>query len=190
LFDKKVRAQYLQMKDDKRYTRYSIGDFTYGTPKVNTWSPKEKLTIGKFCSIADNVIISLGGEHRTDWATTFPFNALFTEFNHHQGHPKSKGDVTIGNDVWIGYGVHILSGVTIGDGAAIGANAVVTKDVPPYAIVAGNPARILRMRFSPEIISKLLSIKWWDWDFEKIKTNMTILLSDDIEKLIEIASKR
>lgn len=93
----------------------------------------------------------------------------------------------IGNDVWIGYGATILSGVRIGDGAIVGANAVVTKDVPPYAIVAGNPAHVIRMRFSPQIISDLLQIQWWNWPFDKIRKNMPLLLSDNITKFIQQA---
>ena len=123
------------MKNNKKFARYSIGDFTYGNPNVLSYTLKEKLIIGKFCSIASNVTIFLGGEHRSDWVTTFPFNVRFKEFNSFEGHPKSKGNVEIGNDVWIGFKATLLSGVIIGDGAVIGACALVTSDVPPYAIV-------------------------------------------------------
>jgi acetyltransferase-like isoleucine patch superfamily enzyme len=177
----------LTLKDEKHLSEYSIGDFSYGppgSPNVLRWHKNEQLTIGKFCSFASNVTILLGGEHRTDWITTYPFNVLFNEFSNFKEHPKSKGNVKIGNDVWVGMNVIILSGVTVGDGAVIGAGAVVSKDVPPYAIVAGNPAKIVKTRFSPTEISRLLEIKWWDWDFELIKKNMHLLLSNDIKAFL------
>src|SRR4030095_4167165 len=100
---------------------------------------------------------------RPDWVTTYPFNVLDPRFAHISGHPRSKGDVAIGNDVWVGRAAVILSGVRVGAGAGIGAYALVTKDVPDYSIVGGNPARLLRMRFTPEIVAKLRDIRWWDW---------------------------
>src|SRR5208283_2957437 len=104
-----------------------------------------------FCSIAPNrVTIVLGGQHRPDWVSSYPFNDLFIEFKRFKGSPVSKGDVIIGNDVWIGLDAVILSGIKIGDGAVIGSNALVTKDVPPYAIVGGNPAKLIRYRFDEE----------------------------------------
>ena len=188
MFNNKEKI-YNQMKDDEKYSKFSIGDFTYGNPRILTWRQEEKLSIGKFCSISENVTILLGGEHRTDWVTTFPFSALFEKSFHFEGHPKSKGDVNIGNDVWIGFNATILSGVKIGDGAVIGANAVVTKDVPPYAIVAGNPAKIIKMRFSSNVVSELLRIRWWDWDLEKIEKNMSLLLSGNLDNFIDEAKK-
>lgn len=119
--------------------------------------------------IREEVVFLLGGEHRADWITTYPFNALFGEGAHITGHPSSKGDIVVGNDVWIGYQSCILSGVTIGNGAIIGAKSVVTKDVPPYAIVAGNPAKFIRYRFPQETIDKLEHLAWWDWDISVIK---------------------
>ncbi len=119
----------------------SVGDFTYGVPKIMSWDNKTHLTIGKFCSIADNVTILLGGEHCVQWVTTYPFNVFLNSKSHITGHPKTKGDIHIGNDVWLASGCKILSGVTIGDGAVIGANAVVASDVPPYAIMGGGPGK-------------------------------------------------
>jgi acetyltransferase-like isoleucine patch superfamily enzyme len=161
-----------------------IGRGTYGEPVVYDWGEGSKLKIGNFCSISLNVMIFLGGEHRTDWVTTYPFNVFWDSAKHIQGHPKSKGDVIIGNDVWIGMDALILSGVTIGDGAVIGTNAVVAKNVPPYAIVAGNPARIIRYRFDAETIEKLLEIAWWNWPDEKIDAAVSLLLSPDISQFI------
>jgi acetyltransferase-like isoleucine patch superfamily enzyme len=163
-----------------------VGRYTYGRPRIITFDPKIKLTIGQFCSIADGVTIFLGGNHRLDWVSTYPF-MVFPDFwpqaKDIKGHPSSKGDVNIGNDVWIGSGATILSGVRIGDGAAVGAKSVVTKDVEPYAIVVGNPARAIRKRFDDETIRRLLEIKWWDWPVEKIGRYMHIILSDDPHQL-------
>lgn len=166
-----------------------LGDFTYGQPRILSWGEETKLKIGKFCSIAWANTIFLGGEHRTDWVTTYPFNALMSEFNSLKGHPKSKGDVIIGNDVWLGSGVSILSGVNIGSGAVVGANATVTKDVPPYAIVAGNPAKLIRYRFAPEVVEKLLAVAWWDWDDSSICRAVPILQSGDVEALFQYYEK-
>jgi len=177
--------KYTFMNEDPRYSEYSIGKFTYGDPEVRYGFEQATFTIGKFCSIADNVIIFLGGDHRQDWITTFPFDVFFKEFSCIKGGAATKGNVIIGNDVWIGTHVLILSGVKIGDGAVVGARSVVTKDVDPYAIVAGNPARTIGMRFDQETISHLLKIKWWDWDLQRIKDNIPFLLSDKLKKFID-----
>lgn len=165
--------------------RYTVGNYTYGKPRVVSRGEGTSLRIGKYCSISTHVIVFLGSEHRTDWVSTYPFPSLWKEARSIKGHPFSKGDVIIGNDVYIGYNVTILSGVTIGDGAAIGACSVVTKDVPPYAVVAGNPARVLRYRFDEESINKLLKIKWWDWADEKVKENIHLICSDSIDAFIK-----
>jgi len=110
---------------------------------------------------------------------------LLGEFKEIRGHPSTKGDVTIGNDVWVGINTLVLSGVSIGDGAVIGASSVVANDVPPYTVVAGNPARLIRRRFDDETIKKLLEMKWWNWDIQKIKDNMPLLRSNHIAEFIE-----
>jgi acetyltransferase-like isoleucine patch superfamily enzyme len=163
-----------------------VGEYTYGNPRVLHWGEKANLKIGKFCSIAEGVIIFLGGNHRYDWVTTYPFSALnkeWSEASNIAGHPATRGSVVIGNDVWIGFGATIMSGVKIGDGAVIGARAVITKDVAPYSIVGGNPAREIKKRFSDDKIEKLLEIEWWNWSIEKIKSNMKILCSANIDKI-------
>lgn len=167
----------------------SIGDYTYGMPQVITWDDSTKLKIGKFCSLASNIYILAGGEHRSDWVSTYPFNCLIEDFSFIKGHPATKGDIIIGNDVWIGDSTKILSGVTIGDGAIIGTGSVVAKDIPPYAIAAGNPARIIRYRFDDETIKELLDIKWWDFKEEDIIKIVPLLQSNNIQDLIKKCRK-
>jgi virginiamycin A acetyltransferase len=170
------------------YTKYTVGKYTYGAPIVKDWHQGTTLKIGDFCSIAENVTILLGGNHPVNWVSSFPFGAIFEEFQGQCGeYPEkmSKGDVIIGNDVWIGLNATILSGITIGDGVIIAANAVVTKSVEPYAIVGGNPAKLIKKRFSDEAISKLLVIKWWNWEIDKIKDNLDLILSDRIEIFVD-----
>ncbi|MDW7694212.1 Vat family streptogramin A O-acetyltransferase [Flammeovirgaceae bacterium SG7u.111] len=146
----------------------------------------DKLVIGKFCMIASGVtFIMNGANHLTDAVSTYPF-AIFQNGWEHAMEGKtypSKGDTVIGNDVWIGYNATIMAGVTIGDGAIIGSNSTVTKDVAPYSIVGGNPAKEIRKRFSEEQIEKLLALKWWDWEIEKITENLQYLTGNEVEKL-------
>jgi acetyltransferase-like isoleucine patch superfamily enzyme len=169
------------------FPQYEIGRGSYGNNlSVVTWGEGAKLKIGAFCSFADNVKILLGGEHRTDWVTTYPFSVLWQGVNI-PGHPKTKGDVLIGNDVWIGTESLILSGVTIGDGAVIGARSVVSKNVAPYAIMAGNRAKFIRYRFdAKKVRDALLRLKWWNWEDEKIRERMHLLLDGDVENLLEV----
>jgi chloramphenicol O-acetyltransferase type B len=164
-------------------SRVTVGRFTYGSPQLLLWDDSGRIQIGSFCSIAHEVAILGGGEHRTDWITTFPLRIAFDDpLAGKDGIPFSKGETKIGNDVWIGFRATVLSGVTIGDGAVIGAGAVVVADVPPYAIVAGNPARVVRYRFSSSNIEKLLALRWWDWDIDRIKIITPLLCSTNIEK--------
>ena len=139
----------------------------------------DKLIIGKYCSIGSGAIFIMAGNqgHRTDWVSTFPFFYQANIFKESKNPYEKAGDTIIGNDVWIGSEAMIMSGVTIGSGAIISARAVVSKDVPSYAIVGGNPAQIIKYRFSEEKIEKLLNLKWWDWNEEKIKGNMEFLCS-------------
>ncbi|WP_283205842.1 CatB-related O-acetyltransferase [Methylobacterium cerastii] len=166
---------------------YEVGDYTYGVPTVLWWGEDTALTIGRYCSIAAGVSIMLGGNHRTDWVTTFPFGVLDPAAAAHTGHPATNGDVRIGNDVWLGDSCRILSGVTVGDGACVATGALVTRDVPPYAIVGGVPARIIRLRFSPDQIAAMLEIRWWDWPEERIQALYPRMLSPDIDGFIAAA---
>jgi acetyltransferase-like isoleucine patch superfamily enzyme len=142
--------------------------------------------IGSFCSIAKGVKIFTGGNHRTDWITTYPFGHMhrdvFDTFSG-KGHPATNGDVIIGNDVWIGANATIMSGVNIGDGSVIANNAHVVKDVEPYTIVGGNPAKFIKKRFSDEVINKLLKLKWWHFDDEEIKQICPLLCSTNFDEL-------
>ncbi len=183
-----IQVMRLRKRLLSSHPNVSIGAFTYGIPKVY-FQGSNRLTIGKYCSISSKVVIFLGGEHRTDFVSTFPFNQFSSLHQSLEGHPASRGDVTIGNDVWIGYGSLIVSGVKIGDGAVIGANSIVTKSVPPYAVVAGNPAKIIRYRFSTEIVARLLSVRWWDWNQEDVNAAVPYLFGTDTIAFLSYAEK-
>lgn len=158
-----------------------VGDFTYGQPIIHRWEETTKLKIGKFCSIGGNVQILLGGEHHTEWITTYPFDVFMDG-----GIAKSKGDVIIGNDVWIGNDVMIMSGVKIGDGAVIGAKSLVTKDVQAYEVVGGVPAHHIRWRYGSIHESvRVWRMSWWDWPIEKIAEAEPLLRSGNIDMLEE-----
>lgn len=155
-------------------SQIEVGRFTYGDNqlRVREWGEGASLKIGRFCSLADDITIFLGGGHRTDWITTFPFGHIFTDELGGKGivgHPVSKGDVRIGNDVWIASGATILAGVTIGDGAVIAARSVVVRDVAAYSIVGGNPAKPIAARFAPPIPALLAELRWWDFDAATVR---------------------
>ena len=162
-----------------------MGDYTYGKPIIFQWHENYRVVIGKFCSIAPNVKIIVDGNYRSDWVATYPFGELIKDIPKHPGHNKGKGDIIIGNDVWICRDVIILPGVQIGDGAVIGAGSIVTKNVYDYEIVAGNPARNIRYRFNEKQIKSLKNIKWWNWSIQKIKNNLNLLQSSNIEEFIK-----
>ena len=148
----------------------------------------DRLVIGKFCSIACGAkFIFTSANHSLKSLSTYPFPIFFEEWDLDVTNITdawdNKGNIIIGNDVWIGYEAVILSGVTIGDGAIIGTHAVVTKDVPPYTIVGGGPAKPIRKRFDDKTIARLLELKWWDWPEERIKANLEIIQSGRIDEL-------
>lgn len=170
---------YVDRKMDEQIV---LGKYSYfaGPPKLLIYNAlkmngeKPKVIIGKYCSIAIHSLFILA-HHRSDWVTTSPGPPLSA---------ISRGDIVIGNDVWIGAQCIIMDGLTIGDGAIVAAGAVVTKSVPPYAIVGGNPAKVIRYRFSQDQISKLLQVKWWDFEQETVDKLKPLLFSSDIDAFI------
>jgi acetyltransferase-like isoleucine patch superfamily enzyme len=140
--------------------------------------------VGSFTGIHASVVFVLGGYHYMDWVTTFPIRDRLMGKKGADG-PFAKGSTEVGSDVWIGYEAMVLSGVKIGHGAVVGARAVVTKDVRPYAIVAGNPARELKRRFSDEQVEALLRIKWWEWPDEKVFELADLICSPRVDEFIE-----
>lgn len=171
-------------------SRISVGRFTYGAPAFRIWTADERIDIGAFCSIADDVTIFGGGEHRSDWVTTFPLRIAFGhELAERDGHPATRGPTRIGNDVWIGHGATIISGVTVGDGAIIGARAVVSRDIEPYGVAVGNPARCVRRRFSADQVEALMKIQWWKWPIELVEEFVPLLCAPDITTFIEKARR-
>lgn len=150
----------------------------------------ERLIIGKFCSIACGVKFLFNcANHTLKSLSTYTFSLFYEDWELEKSNVASacdnKGDIVIGNDVWIGFEAVILAGVKIGDGAIIGTRAVVTKDVPPYSIVGGIPAKVIRKRYSPDIIEQLLSLRWWDWTKDRIKRNLPFIMAGNIENMKE-----
>lgn len=166
-----------------------VGEFTYGHKGIRMYfqNPEAKLTIGKYCSIAENLKVWLGGNHNTRFISTYPFGLVNRDKFKFvcPNQPSTKGDVTIGNDVWIGANVTIMSGVTIGDGAVIANNSHVVKDVEPYTIAGGNPAQEIRKRFSKEDIDFLLKFKWWDLEWQEVAKISKYLCSERFDELKE-----
>lgn len=169
-------------------SRIEVGRHTYPArpPKVlSLGDHAARLVIGSFCSIADDVEFLLEADHRIDWVTTFPLRVMWRlPGANTDGHPATRGDIRIGHDVWIGSTATVLSGVSIGDGAVVGARAVVSRDVPPYAIVVGNPAKIARFRFPDDVIQALLRIRWWEWPDALIEERVDDLCGSSIDAFV------
>jgi acetyltransferase-like isoleucine patch superfamily enzyme len=168
----------------KDLEKFNIGDWSHGKVNVLTWGREASLTIGKYCSFAETVTLMLGGEHHIDWISTYAFPSFVDAYSNHPDWPRKKGPMVIGNDVWIGRDSVLMSGITVGDGAVIGAGSVVRKNVKPYAIVVGNPAIFAGYRFPPDIIEKLLMIKWWNWPHERIVEALPLMMDTDISKFV------
>ncbi|MDR1434771.1 CatB-related O-acetyltransferase [Candidatus Endomicrobiellum devescovinae] len=169
-------------------TRFEQNNVIYHYPDLNN----DKLIIGKFCSIANGVkFLFNAGNHSSSSLANFPFAIFEDLFNLGLDVTtawNNKGDIVIGNDVWIGYDALIMSGVHIGDGAIIGSRAVVTRDVKPYEVVGGIPAKVIKKRFNEDIIKELLNIRWWDADILKIKKAIPEIVSGNIKNLRELLS--
>lgn len=194
--------QTIYLKDVITDPNISVGEYTMYNDFVNDPTQFEKnnvlyhypinhdrLIIGKFCSIACGAKFLLNSaNHTMNSLSTYPFPLFFEEWGIDKKNVAdswdNKGDIVIGNDVWIGYEAVILAGVTVGDGAIIGTRAVVTKDVPPYTIVGGIPAKPIRKRFSEDVIARLLELKWWDWSKERIAQNIEAIQSGNPDRLI------
>lgn len=166
----------------------SVGKYTYGHEqiKIQTFGEGGHVTIGNFCSIAPCQIF-VGGDHNTRNLTTYPFGILHGQTFNTPGACNlavTKGNVTIGHDVWIGLNATIMSGVTIGDGAVIACNSHVVKDVPAYCVVGGNPAQVIRQRFSDSEIEAMLRLQWWFWDNHKINEATPLLCKGDIQAFL------
>ena len=171
-------------------SKVSIGRYSYGDNliKVQQWKEGASLQIGSFCSIAKGVTFLLGGNHRTDWISTYPFGHVYANemgINPASEHPKTNGDIIINDDVWIGQNSTILSGIKVGAGAVIAANSTVVKNALPYKIYGGNPAKLIKPRFNNQITDLLLMLKWWELDIEEIKKIHPILCSEPSEKAIK-----
>lgn len=189
------------LKNFIKASNIHIGDYTYfddrrhGPENFEEYNvlynydfSKVKLVIGKFCAIAAETKFIMTGDHKLDAISTYPFPIFQNSWEtlYDVANLPVKGDIIIGNDVWLGYDSLIKNGVTIGDGAIIAARAVVVKDVPPYAVVAGNPAKVVKLRFDEAMVKRLLNIAWWDWDIQKINSNLPLICSLDVDRLEEV----
>jgi acetyltransferase-like isoleucine patch superfamily enzyme len=159
----------------------AVGRHTYGWDEdtFQIFTEGARIVVGAFCSIAPEVRILGGGEHVITRASTFPLNAfLFDRGKRNAPDDVDKGPTVIGNDVWIGLGATVLAGASVGDGAVLGARTVVGKLVPPYAVVVGSPARIVRYRFDSRIRDRLLALRWWEWDDDEIRARKPWFMGD------------
>ena len=180
---------------------HSVGKYTYGheATKIFHFGNKNvvKIIIGSYCSIGSGATMFLNENHKYEWVTTYPFGHLHNNiFDNYNRDPeflfsmsRGNGDIVIGNDVWLGLNVTIMSGVTIGDGAVIAANSHIIKDVEPYSIVGGNPAKHIKYRFTKEQIDELLKIKWWNFNEYVINENLDLLMKENIDDFIDKFNK-
>ncbi|MGV8936483.1 MAG: CatB-related O-acetyltransferase [Allorhizobium sp.] len=192
--DGSIYSDTVYLKNVINHPRMEIGDFSYfthaGKPEetAGTLAPylfpgcRESLRIGKFVQIArGSYFITSSANHPMDGFTTYPFRIFKPETFGYDNLPIR--DTVVGHDVWIGHNAAIMPGVSIGHGAIVGAASVVARDVPPFAVVGGNPARPIRMRYPEEVVAELLELAWWDWPLDKIEANLTALESGDLTAL-------
>jgi virginiamycin A acetyltransferase len=184
-----LKREPFYLSENPDYAGIEVGAYSYGRPLLlgHDNTPETHVRIGRYCSLAHGVRILLRANHPLAGASTYPLEQIVlgeeaTDF------ARSRGPVHIGHDVWIGYEALILGGVTIGNGAVIGARAVVTRDVPPYGIVAGNPARLLRHRFDDATIARLEQIRWWDWPADRVRKHAALLSQGPIDEFLRVAA--
>ena len=193
-----VKAKHIVVGDHSYYSGYYHGHsfeecvmYLDAEDNRRDASETDRLIIGKFCSIATGVKFMMGGTqgHNYKWVASYPLDFLEEDFDNYKLVPlkaqKLKGDTVIGNDVWIGAEAMIMLGIQIGDGAVIGTRSLVTKNVGSYEIWGGNPAHLIKKRFNDEKIEKLLKIRWWNWELKKIKSNLDLIRSSDVNALWE-----
>lgn len=181
------RSNTCFLNNRPEYAKYIIGDYSYCPEMVvDSYHMGCTLRMGKFCSLAGGTRFLLQQEHNIKACSTYAFGYI-PECN--PAPPLSKGDIVLGNDIWIGAHSRILSGVTIGDGAVIGLGSIVVKNVPPYAIVGGAPARIIRMRYPDAVIERLLDLQWWNMDLETVRRLSPYLCADDVNAFIDRAAE-
>ena len=163
-----------------------MGNMSYYAPNVVKYAGDTgRVIIGNFASVAPDADFYVGGLHRTEWVSQYGLRAMLDlPGAHEDGFTHGRGDIVVGSDTWVTNGATVMSGVTIGDGAVVGTKAVVAKDVRPYAIVVGNPAREIRRRFSDEQVEALLRIRWWDWPTEKVKRHVELISSPEVDVFI------
>lgn len=184
------------------HPRWEIGEYSYASSETppEDWAhalapylyefSEDRLILGKFCQIADSVrFITAGANHRYDGFSSYPFAIFHREFEGAPSMPGPGRDMVIGNDVWIGQGARILPGARIGDGVIIGAGAVVGGRVAPYQVVTGNPGRVLRARFAPEVVARLLELRWWDWPIAEIVAHEAAICGGDLAALERAAQE-
>lgn len=198
LFPIKTTNRVCFLKNLVKHPNIIAGDFSYYDDPVDVHRfidnvlymfdfSEDKLILGKFCQIATGArFLTNGSNHTMDGISTYPFK-VFGESWGDAPYPRvNKGDTVIGNDVWIGNGATIMQGIKIGNGAIIGTNALVTKDVEPYTIVGGNPARVIRKRFSDEQIEFLQNLEWWDWPLDKLAKHLPLIITANFEELKKV----